>query len=215
MTVFEQMIEYQHIFDSVTLFEPLEVSPSDLHNYFVVNFADLKYLYDVSRTTSTIISVTKINEFNLKKAVEALLISYKPLENYNRTETSKLDGDTIDTHNLNQTITTNETPYGYDTTEQVVPFNAVGFSDTSKTEISPQNKDTTQTIKTEDENHNIIRHDYHDNALSQVSGNIGVTTSQQMLMAELELRTYNIIDEYLKKISQYILNLYKRKEECI
>lgn len=215
MTVFEQMTEYQHIFDSVTVFEPLSVSPTDLYNYFVVNFADLQYLYDVSRTTSTIISVTKVNEFNLKKAVEALLIDYKPLENYNRTETGKLDGDTIDTHNLNQTIITNETPYGYDTTEQVVPFNAVGFSDTSKSKIEPQTKDTMQTIKTEDENHNIIRHDYHDNTLSQVSGNIGVTTSQQMLMSELELRTYNIIDDYLKKITQYILNLYKRKEECI
>ena len=47
------------------------------------------------------------------------------------------------------------------------------------------------------------------------SGNIGVTTSQQMLLSELELRTYNIIDEYLKKISQFILNLYKGKEKTI
>ena len=215
MTVIEQMTEYEHIFDSVTVFEPLQITSADLYSYFVVCFADLKYLYNVTRTTNIVSSVTKINEFNLNKAVQALLIDYKPLENYNRTEMSKVDGDTIDTHNLNQSITTNETPNGYNTTEQVVPFNAVGFSDTSKTIVTPQDKTTTQTVRTEDENHNIIRHDYHDNNMTTISGNIGVTTSQQMLLSELELRTYNIIDEYLKKISQFILNLYKGKDKTI
>ena len=81
--------------------------------------------------------------------------------------------------------------------------------------MTPQDKTTTQTVRTEDENHNIIRHDYHDNNLTTISGNIGVTTSQQMLLSELELRTYNIIDEYLKKISQFILNLYKGKDKTI
>ena len=51
--------------------------------------------------------------------------------------------------------------------------------------------------------------------MTTISGNIGVTTSQQMLLSELELRTYNIIDEYLKKVSQFILNLYKGKDKTI
>ena len=37
------------------------------------------------------------------------------------------------------------------------------------------------------------------------SGNIGVTTSQQMLEQELEIRKHNLIDEFMKEVAKVCL----------
>lgn len=137
-----------------------------------------------------------------KRWVDALAIDYAPLENYDRQEawTDTLDSDgtsnttgTNDTSrresedtdtSSNSTVTTDVSAYdssGYQPKEKVTTA-ATGTVDTDITE-SIDNDTTERNISTLD---NTAQHS------GRVHGNIGVTTSQQMLNQELELGYWNI-----------------------
>ena len=99
-----------------------------------------------------------------KQIYNALNETYKVLDNYNRTET---------TTNETTNSVMSETPAivtNYATTE-----NNVDFNPTEKTE-SNGGKTSNSGMST---------------IASTVSGNIGVTTSQQMLQSEIDLRLRN------------------------
>lgn len=93
---------------------------------------------------------------------------YKPLENYDMEQTETPDI----THkkNIKQSITTSNDVYG---------FNSVSKVPQSESNISGDKLDNEEE-STETGTRGLTRH-----------GNIGVTTSQQMLISELDLRTQN------------------------
>lgn len=96
---------------------------------------------------------------SLERIASALTTEYNPLHNYDRAETY------TDTENVDGT-------YNTDTENKVSAYNSSTYQPDSKTEIDG----TSGTDRT-------LTH------VSTVKGNIGVTTSQQMLQAELDLRT--------------------------
>lgn len=125
----------------------------------------------------------------------ALDIEYSPLENYDRIETGTIKDDmhkgskSTRTPNLTNTMTPNTTQtdeteaYGYDSTVA---------SDTAKntstlTGSTTSNQTGSETTSIED-----ISATVFDNNLKTLNtrthGNIGVTTSQQMLQSEIDLR---------------------------
>lgn len=165
------------------------------------------------------------NSFNLYKQIEAINLKYEPLENYrgfekttdtygtkNSTVTNS-GSDSINFENQASGTDTTQNNYGEqleNSTNNIVPYNQSNSelsneSDNHKNSYIDNNtttygkKDTqisTNThghiINTEDSEH-IVIHEL------EKYGNLGVTTSQQMLESELELRRRNIYNEYLDR----------------
>lgn len=121
--------------------------------------------------------------------IETTRYEYNPIENYDRTETE----DT--TSNKDDTMTSSTNRTGTDTdTESVSAFNASGLTDHTKSTTSyGSGSSGTDTVKAKDTLKRELR----------VHGNIGVTSSQDMIKQEREIADFDIIDiivsEYKKK----------------
>lgn len=142
-----------------------------------------------------------------QRILDAFESDYNPLENYDRQELS------TDTHNL-----TDSTNYGAHTTQtnlgaqivtgtdDVVPFNNENEYEVGKNTNNAGARQDSQTSQahTDSTGHTgTLRTD------SRIHGNIGVTTSQQMLQSEIELRQYNLAEQIFKDIDTLIaLKIY-------
>lgn len=102
-----------------------------------------------------------------QKAWDAYMSTYDPIANYNRIEHE-------------QTILDGSSTNDTTTTAQVSPDSAETYYNTGKSTVD---MDTT-TDNTTTRN-------------AEITGNVGVTTSQQMIQSELELRKNNFIDKYI------------------
>lgn len=126
-----------------------------------------------------------------KRWVDALAIEYAPLENYDRHESWADHSEGEGSSESKGTVETDTS----DTSELTKSaFNEPGYSPYEKTvnngELDSTTKDNTDTSMQNDSTHN-----------GRIHGNIGVTTSQQMLQAELDLGYWNIYE----KISELFL----------
>lgn len=156
------------------------------------------------------------------KTWNVLNIVYSPLENYSMIETSSENGtnnktssDSANvTHTTNVTDTgtvndsgsnnNNNSVYGFNSSD-AVPSEQINSSD---------NNTTTRNLATSQSGNESRSDDYTETGGHNVttnktrSGNIGVTTSQQMAQSEIELRKYNyfqsVFDDIDKIIALYI-----------
>ena len=127
------------------------------------------------------------------RAYNALVTEYMPLENYNMVETEVneiTDDSTTDVTgsaaNNNTTVSSAKNVYGYNTSTAVP----------SETETINTGQNT--DVKTDYDNTRNIDRELHR------SGNIGVTTSQQMLEAELKLRAYRFFERVYKDVDSIL-----------
>lgn len=155
-----------------------------------------KFLYN------QIIIFLEENKDNYSRIMAALTAEYNPIENYNMVEysgsaskvsdtkstpgnitaTTKLAPFTDDNQNLSQTITSAlKSTAGYEDASQ-----SMRWSDGDAFGATPSGNSVAMQKHTR-------------------SGNIGVTTSQQMLEQELKLRADSIVDEFLKKAADTCL----------
>ena len=112
-----------------------------------------------------------------EKWANAYFTDYKPLENYNRTEIWDDKVDNTDKTEAHSTI-------GGDTTNKVSAYDSNDFV----------NKDTSRTdSKTDSDGQSVLDGKTHHEG--NIYGNIGVTTSQQMLEAEYEVARFNIYEQ--------------------
>lgn len=162
-------------------------------------------------------------QINWKKLYDTTVLEYNPIENYDRMEDwtdtddetstsardntiNRTDKSTLDKTNTVKSTSTNEIMNSVNVTDQNTAFNA-GLADHAKqitdgdtTENgtitnTETGKDTNeQTGKTtENENVNGGRTGRH-TRVGRAHGNIGVTTSQQMIQSERELVVFNLYD---------------------
>lgn len=131
-----------------------------------------------------------------EKWLEALSIDYDPLYNYDRHEIY------TDTKNENETsgrtekvtATDKSTSSGNGTTTNTVSaYDSAGYSPHDQSSsLSSGSNDSTATTDVKGDNdrklNGSLKHDAH------LYGNIGVTTSQQMLKDELDVQTWNIYE---------------------
>ena len=125
--------------------------------------------------------------------VDALAIDYAPLENYDRHENWT---DTLDSDGTSRTIGTNDTSTSGTVTSDVSAYDSSGYQ--------PKEKVTTsETVDNDTTENNTSTLDNTGVHAGRIHGNIGVTTSQQMLESELELGYWNIYsritDMFLKE----------------
>ena len=120
------------------------------------------------------------NADTITRTLDALELEYNPIENYDRHETITREQDTGGT----------VTGKGH-ATDDLSAFN----SGTYVKNTQADNTNETQSVGNERET---VKNETH--------GNIGVTTSQQMLESELQLRRYNVLEWVVDKYSCELLS---------
>lgn len=128
-----------------------------------------------------------------KRWVDALAIDYAPLENYDRNEQWT---DTLDSDGTSNTTGTNDMTVSGTMQNDVSAYDSSGYQPKEKTTTS----ETTDQDTTERNTSTLDNTGQH---YGRIHGNIGVTTSQQMLESELDLGYWNIYsritDMFLKE----------------
>ena len=161
-------------------------------------------------------------QINWKKLYDTTVLEYNPIENYDRmedwtdtddeTSTSARDN-TRNTTNTVKSTSTNEIMNSVNVTDQNTAFNA-GLADHAKQITDGDTTENgsitnTETGKdTENENVNGGRTGRHTRT-GRAHGNIGVTTSQQMIQSERDLVVFNLYDVIAESfIENFCLMVY-------
>ena len=161
-------------------------------------------------------------QINWKKLYDTTVLEYNPIENYDRMEdwtdtddetTTSARDNTRNTNNTVKSTSTNEIMNSVNVTDQNIAFNA-GLADHAKqiTDGDTTENGTitnTETGKdTENENVNGGRTGRHTRT-GRAHGNIGVTTSQQMIQSERDLVVFNLYDVIAESfIENFCLMVY-------
>lgn len=185
---------------------------SEMFSYFVNKFGERSFYlyYDNENATSNTNKVNqasdyialygKSHKYEYNKLVDTLSLEYNPIENYSMTEkgtdtrtpniTQTNRGKNTNTAGVDTTITTGKTTF--DKSDSFI--NDTKTTNTG-TNTDTQDIDTTVTTAgNEKTTHEITR-----------SGNIGVTTSQQMIESERKLAMFSVVDLFVKAIADIIL----------
>lgn len=185
---------------------------AEMFSYFVNKFGERDFYkyYDnendgsntnmVKQTSDYIALYGKSHKYEYDKLVDTLSLEYNPIENYSMTE----KGTDTRTPNITQTnkgVNTNTVGIDTSITTGKTTFDkSNSFINDTKTTNAGTNTDT-QDINTtvttagnEKTVHEFTR-----------SGNIGVTTSQQMIESERQLAMFSVVDLFVKAIADIIL----------
>lgn len=148
---------------------------------------------------------------NWNALYKTLSLEYNPIENYSMTETENVQ----DTHkgtvesNGNNTNTYTETTLVNDTSNNQL----WGFNSTDSVDSDKQTGDTTRDVEsTMDSTHKNTDRETKDITSDRTlkrSGNIGVTTSQQMIESERQLWLWNFFESVFSDIDKIlVLKIY-------
>ena len=206
------------IFDKLAL--PDGVDRSLLVNNLVMELGCLEVLYPSAPFMAVMVELWSNKELpTWERLYSAMKIEYNPIENYDRQEewtderdetressvsdSTILDGQTQNSGSVThavQNMTTDRKVTGYNSNNLVPQAQDVEHGSTVDTDATRQDVDST-TTRTGGGTEDIDGTTTHK---GRVHGNIGVTTSQQMLTSELELvPQLNIIN--------YIISSFKNR----
>lgn len=164
---------------------PVGLSKETLTKHILMDGGEFEVLYaNPFYIQESIGTWSAVNQDTFTRWVNALAIEYAPLENYDRKEdwTDTTSRDTTGSSSVTDANTTENQKSAFDSSAYQ-PNEKDILSGTSSTSVT--NADDAEGIHT-----------------GRIHGNIGVTTSQQMLQAELELGYWNvykrITDMFLK-----------------
>lgn len=173
------------LFDDLTL--PDDVDRDILLNNLITELAELELIYSDFNFMKFMIGVWSRKELpTWERIVKASNKVYDPIENYDRIEEWS--------DNINRNSTSNSRVTGNGN----VQHDVAGFNSTALVNAS---KDTTTENNTGSTTDNSASTGLH---TGRVHGNIGVTTSQQMLQSELDISPkLNVYD--------FIINSFKNR----
>lgn len=202
----------------IDMFEELKIAkplpPKDyevIYNMQVVKLdtEQLRYEYVWAWLVSKVKDYVAANYYSWKSKVDAFLTDYNPLNNYDMTE---LAGGTSLTARVRSSSGTHKT------TSKVAPFDSETFK--NETEVTNTQgtlngtdfhsdasisgfDDATKSLTFDD----LTTPQGNSTSVSKLtrSGNIGVTTSQQMLEAELEVRSRDLVKDFMKEVAKVCL----------
>lgn len=180
------------LFKGLTL--PEGLAKKTLTDNILLQGGEFEVLYSDPWALQNFISVWADREAaTFKRWVDALAIEYAPLENYDRHEDWT---DTLDSDGTSRTTGTNDTSTSGTVTTDVSAYDSSSYQPKDKVTSS-------ETIDNDTTENNTSTLDNEGIHTGRIHGNIGVTTSQQMLEAELDLGYWNIYtritDMFLKE----------------
>ena len=172
------------LFSNLTLPEGLD--KQTLTDNILLRGGEFEVLYSNPTAMQSLIGIwSRREQATFTRWIDALSIEYAPLENYDRMEhwTDEIDG----TGSSGSTGSVNTT--SNDTSELTKSaYDQSTYSPYEKTinggTVGTTSSDSTNTSMSNDSEHN-----------GRIHGNIGVTTSQQMLEAELNLGYWNVYEK--------------------
>lgn len=179
------------IFDGLVL--PDNLSAENFINTLLAQYGEMPLLYSYPPLLKSLITTwSNTSQYTWSHLAETLKAEYNPIENYDRKESSTdvFTGQT--TTNARNNATSNDTGktqvYGYNDLSS--PADDSASASTSASNSSSDSAGTSTSTTT------------HDN---RVHGNIGVTTTQQMLQAERDVSMFNIYDVICKDFMKRFL----------
>lgn len=194
------------------IIEELDETVANFAAMFYEDYKSARPIYETEE--EFVYCFRKVLIHNAKKYqmwLEAYSAQYDPIENYNRHET----GNNTRTPNLttqvyansqkNQTRTTTETPTDYTdtTTHAVAPYDSAVLGDVERnTTVLSGSRATTESFEGDPDTMNSTTTASGNEQTyfsSEISGNIGTTTSQQMLASHLDLAARMKLAEEIEK----------------
>ena len=185
---------------------------SEMFSYFVNKFGERGFYlyYDSEDTTSNTNKVKqasdyialygKSHKYEYDKLVDTLSLEYNPIENYSMTE----KGTDTRTPNITQTnkgVNTNTVGVDTSITTGKTTFDKsdsfINDTKTTNTGTNTDTQDINTTVTTAGNEKTVYEFTR--------SGNIGVTTSQQMIKSERQLAMFSVVDLFVKAIADIIL----------
>ena len=138
---------------------------------------------------------------NLKSQLDVMKEVYNPIENYDSNEeTTSTIGLKEENFKKGANTDTTEVGQGTITTKSdVTSYESNTFADADKVTTDESARTTTTTLGERTDTRTEKEH--VDKFSKRIHGNIGVTTSQQMIESELELRKRNVVTEYLTEFA--------------
>lgn len=164
------------------------------------NVDQLNYVYKF--LYNQLIIFLEENKDNYTRIMAAITEEYNPIENYNMVEYSGSASKVADTKSTPGTITA---------TTKVAPFTDdnqnLHQTTTSALKSTAGYEDASQSMRWADGDAFGATPSGNSVAMQKHvrSGNVGVTTNQQMLTAELKLRADSIVDDFLRKAADTCL----------
>lgn len=132
-----------------------------------------------------------------------LTAEYNPIENYSMVEDSKLTRDNKETHSgTDSSVTTGSVADSATSSseDEVSAFNSSTYQDAAKTTGTGGNTRTYNNLTDANTHGHIIDNDDDERNHLTRSGNIGVTTSQQMIQSDIDLWKWNFFYEIFNDI---------------
>lgn len=134
-------------------------------------------------------------QINWEKLYDTTVLEYNPIENYDRmsdwTDTDDESSSSARDNTVKST-STNEITNSVNITDQNTAFNS-GLADHAKQITNGDTSENSSITNTEKENVNDGRTRKH-TTTGREHGNVGVTTSQQMIQSERDLVVFNLYD---------------------
>ena len=210
---------FKNIFNQVKTYINFTVETADIFSAFKLYNADrlvfkkypaspLEIRKSVEQLTNYCAIFSRTYQTKYNKLIATEKLKYDPIENYSMTEigtdvripdlVSNTTASATSSGNATDTNTTTSAVTTYDNTADFINQNK-GTADTTTT-TSTENSSTgkTTTTGTEKTTHEFKR-----------SGNIGVTTSQQMIQSEREVADFSALAQFLTDIANVIcLSIY-------
>lgn len=179
------------IFDGIIL--PDNLSTADFINTLLAHYGEMPVLYSYPPLLKSLIATwSNTSQYTWAHLAETLKAEYNPIENYDRTETSTDVFTGTTKTNATSNASSNESGksqvYGYN--NLTTPADDSASTNTSASNTSSDSAGT---------NTSTTAHD------SRVHGNIGVTTTQQMLQSERDVAMFNIYDVICKDFQKRFL----------
>ena len=171
----------QSVFDNLNL--PEGIDKQTLVDNILLQGGEFEVLYANPDFLRSAIGTWGAREYaTFKRWVDALAIEYAPLENYDRKENWT---DTLDSDGTSRTTGTNDTTSNGTIQNDVSAYDSSGYQ--------PHDKTTTnETVDNDTSENSTSTLDNTGEHSGRIHGNIGITTSQQMLEAELNLGYWNL-----------------------
>ena len=185
------MYQYDNtVFDSFAIPSSMEGLKETIIDSICLGTQELELLYPSVPTLQYAIGVwCKAMSPVWEKMYNTTLLEYNPIENYNRTETITESEKRNDTLN-----STTESTGNSEQINQNVAFNNTDFANNEKNMV---NNDTSLTGKANNA-YNTDR-----TTTNSTKGNIGVTTSQEMITQERQVAEFSIV--------QFIVDDFKQR----
>ena len=169
------------------------------------------YLADSNAIQEEVFIELFTNKYRYDKLYGTTVLEYSPIENYDRTEaTTTSKTNTLIHGNQSETVNTTAGAQTNTTTGQ----NKISPFDTSNL-VNTNGSDITDTTGSRNDSSTLARNSYNDTdngnetITSRIHGNIGVTTSQQMLMSERDVSNFSLIKIIANDVTDSIsYNLY-------